>query len=174
VGWDYRLFLVSNYGNKLIEAINTHININKSNEYITRINNFLHLIQNLIEIFNLKKLSTSQLLALDLEMINLINEKDKRNYHLWKYIIHLSNFYTTFDDQMLIFCFCLHQFINDPLDYSAYSNIRTLIKRHHSIINESKTSKAMLSYMDKLISTYKEKMNTVYFHELYGIFQSIK
>jgi hypothetical protein len=64
----------------------------------------------------------------DLKLLNAINEKDRRNYHLWKYIINISNLYKELNDKKKILNFCVDNFLKDTYDYSAYSCSVNLIK----------------------------------------------
>jgi hypothetical protein len=97
----------------------------------------------------------------DLNLLTEINEKEKRNYHLWKYVIHISKLYTDYDSKRKIVKFCFISFLKNIYDYSAYSasvNLLNLMNSDDkrelliSIYNTCKILESKSNYLDSLIN----------------------
>jgi hypothetical protein len=82
-------------------------------------------------------LMSDNFLEYDLMLLQAINDKDKRNYHLWKYVISISRLYKDQGSRLKIFNFCVNNFLKDTFDYSAYSCSVNLIRTiDHTVKNE--------------------------------------
>jgi hypothetical protein len=104
IGWDYRLFII-----KRLNSI--------GDDHITEFNDKY---KSLLSIWDIK--ASNNVLCYDILKLQGLNEGDKRNYHLWKYVIHLSRHYEEDSERIFLFVFCLYNLINNPMDYSAFSN----------------------------------------------------
>jgi hypothetical protein len=162
ISWEYRYFLMKNFKEKLNEII--------SNKYEDKVNSFLHKIKNYLKYFksDFSENKLMRIMLLDLYLVYNINEKEKRNYHLWKYIVHIFNLYPSLEEKTVLYIFCLLNFINNPLDYSAFS---TLINIHLKIGDVIGLKKEELkSYLNQLKEIFEDKINNSYFNKFLEYF----
>lgn len=152
VSWEYRLYLVKNYPHCLIETED--------------INEKFSILENLklyIEIFEIHLDKIGILLIKDLQSLDFINEKEKRNYHLWKYLVHIFNLYMYSNmESLLILSFCIYNFLKDTLDYSAFSAMTNFYNKLKQVITE-KSADDLRKYIHKLINALPEKKNDYVF-----------
>lgn len=170
ISWEYRLYLIKIYLEELRNDLLISYNFKG---YLNEIDKFYLKLP--LEKFGLiyKFDSTNKkdvLLLLDLLLIYNINEKDKRNYHLWKYITHIYYIYSELKHKIFILSFCFMILINDPLDYSAYSNIRNFLINLQSSNKLDKNYKEPLKiYLHKLITVFEVEAKSLYLKELLNI-----
>lgn len=157
ISWDYRFFLIKNFSKYMLLSEEKILNND-------RVNKLTKILDNYLLLFNTE--ITNPLLVYDLSSIENINEKDKRNYHMWKYIIILYNHYDNYNDRVLIFIFCLYNFVIDPLDHSAYSNSVYIYAKYLKALVSDELKTKLKKYLIDLLTLYKDKMNTIYYLNL--------
>jgi hypothetical protein len=156
ISWEYRLYLVQKFPHFLQDGTNEKFLILKN-------------LKVYLEIFFIPIEKVRKILINDLESIDSINEKEKRNYHLWKYIVHIFNLYSDNPiDSLFILSFCIYNFLKDTLDYSAYSAVTNYYKKLKPIIID-KSGYNLKVYVGDLINTFPEKMNDYVFNFLSSI-----
>jgi hypothetical protein len=160
ISWDYRLFLFSNYSKIIQNKYQLYVEKDKFSKFLKHMDNLSLYFDNIASFSE-----EDNLYLWELSMINSINEKGKRNYQLWKYLIHLTKLIT---NKFLIFNFVLYLFLSDPLDYSAYSYLKTFSKE---ILKTVKLKKIELQYyFEKLLTTLIDENNNKYFVDIYSLF----
>jgi hypothetical protein len=107
ISWDYRLFIIKRLEN---------VNIDKIEEFRNKYNTLIGLLG--VVDFNNK-------LCYDLLLLDNINAGEKRNYHLWKYLVHLMRFYDNLQEKLCLLIFAVNALINDSMDHSAFSFLVT-------------------------------------------------
>jgi hypothetical protein len=159
ISWDYRLFLIKELHGFIEMRINSLRSCNDNRVFYDVEKEF----KNFAGILDLQKSNTS--LLFDLKLIQDINEKEKRNYHLWKYLLMRFNIFDKISDKRLLFSFALNCLSKDPLDYSAFSNIKFILqhlelessqkiqlKNYFSSLSILFSRDDQLKYIDKLIA----------------------
>lgn len=160
VSWDYRLFLIkylNNFDNKLLNL-----------KYIHNLKNF----SAIFKCFDKELCSMRDINKLDLEFLYRINEKEKRNYHLWKYLIHLFNFYANDISEIkkYIFYFSLLSMINYPVDHSSFSNCIFYLHKMHKELNEQFILK-LKNYLQEIKQIYLKSKENKYLTEIITILE---
>jgi hypothetical protein len=95
----------------------------------------------------------TNLLFVDLSFVYDINEKEKRNYHMWKYLIQIFGRFNSYEDRLFIFLFTLSCLISCPLDHSAYSNLKNYILKFDFKIIE-KDEEILKQYIKSILYTF--------------------
>ena len=93
-----------------------------------------------------------------------INQKERRNYHLWKYILNITKIHIKEIKSILIFCY--YNFMNNTLDYSAYSTLRYLYSiaelttfEKHILIDYSNRISSIIKTDDKYLCEFLNLLN---------------
>ena len=69
-------------------------------------------------------------IQVDVDRFNAVNMNERRNYHMWKYIILLFNSdFIDDEDKMYLFVYACYLFSNCLWDYSAYNFIVNFYKK---------------------------------------------
>lgn len=152
ISWNYRLYLVTTYKGELANHL--------GKIHSCDIRKFQTKLETISQLFLTgdDREEYDTLLLYDLFLVDIINEKEKRNYHLWKYTMNLYHHYQNKTAQGIILSFCLFNFINNSTDYSAYSNIRNTLTSY----NKEK----LKAYLIHLLDNGKYNIDSIYFREL--------
>jgi hypothetical protein len=162
ISWHYRLFLLKELYicHNLTDKEELTINDEKIN--------FFKKIKFICDLITYDVYETSFIIS-EIAFIDIINERERRNYHLWKYLIHLFNYIDKQQEKAIIFSFCFMNFLNDTLDYSAYSNTVNLMKKMNLGVEARYNIK---QYIEQLIKVFPEK-KTVYLVDLLNLLNQI-
>lgn len=119
ISWDYRFFIVSNF----ISFLSID-DIDKNNS--TKVDlKFLYCKLD-IQCDTAKR----TFIQVDVDRFNAVNMNERRNYHMWKYIILLFNSdFIDDEDKMYLFVYACYLFSNCLWDYSAYNFIVNFYKK---------------------------------------------
>lgn len=153
ISWDYRYFIISNFYDVL--------NIKDINEKNTNKQDF----SKFFEILEIKQDKNDlSFIKVDIDNFNSVNEIEKRNYHMWKYMNLLikSNFLND-HDKMYLYLYVCSLFGNCFWDYSAY----TFIINFSQFVNLNQTQISSLSnYYLSIQNIYKSDQHKSYLPEL--------
>lgn len=174
ISWDYRFFLLKNIISQEDKNYLDKFDIDiekKVLSILTHLNPVLLIIRATGNIIDAKYLTLKmKFLLLDLFYVHKTNEQDKRNYHLWKYIVHIFNYFysdksNNLSELILIYSICLVCFVKNTLDYSAYSNfINFHIKLKSYLTHEE--LKELKSYLINISSYTINENNSKYLENI--------
>ena len=177
ISWDYRYFLTKNFYSKI--SLTSPL----FRKYLEEIfEKFTNKFNNVLEIFRNKFTLKSFIedydhrcvLFLDLYFIDKLNDIEKRNYHLWKYIVHLFDLFSQdcskhLSETVFIFSFCLYNFLKNTLDYSAYSNLINFhkkLKSHFTREEFDKLKLYLITIKSFIVENEKKKYLNIYIDKI--------
>jgi len=165
ISWEYRLFLIKNFYNVILSKNNS----NYDQKIYSIINFFKNIPKTIKDNYFPKSIDNLKFkfLLLDIFYLEKINNKENRNYHLWKYIIHIFHiFYADVNNNLselvIIFSFCLVIFLKNLKDYSAFSSLHNLFQKLKYNFTQTEL-KELKSYLIDLKIMLKD-MDTKYLH----------